>query len=81
MCCFIDYYYNFNFVDLEKELDRNIDNDLSITDRSLSEIVNSTDNEFLTNLVLTNDESFQETNLFFETYGADSIIGSALRTN
>lgn len=68
MVSFIDYYYNFNFIDLAKELDRNVDNDLSITDRSLSEIVNTTDKESLTNLIITNDESFRETNLFFETY-------------
>ena len=30
MVSFIDYYYNFNFIDLAKELDRNVDNDLSI---------------------------------------------------
>ena len=68
MSCFIDYYYNFNFVDLAKELDRNIDNDLSVTDRSLSEVSNTENKESLTNLILTNDESFRETNLFFDGY-------------
>ena len=68
MVSYVDYYYNFNFVDLAKELDRNIDNDLGITDRSLSEAVKKIDKETLTNLIISNDESFRETNLYFSKY-------------
>ncbi len=65
---FIDYYYNFNLVDLSQEINRDISNDQGITDRTLSEVQNTTDKEILTNLILSNDESFRETNLFFEKY-------------
>ena len=65
---FIDFYYNFNLVDVAKELDRNIDNDLAITDSTLSEAIKTDNKELLTNLILTNDESFRDTNLFFEAY-------------
>ena len=68
MASYIDYYYNFNFVDIEKELERNIDNDLGITDRTLQDIFNSDQKEKLINLILTNDESFRETNMFFDKY-------------
>lgn len=65
---FVDFYYNFNMVDIAKELDRNIDNQLGITDRSLSDVVKSITSETITNLLITNDESLRETNLFFESY-------------
>ena len=67
MVSFVDFYYNFNFIDLAKELDRNIDLDLSITDKTLLDVVNSA-KETVTSLVITNDESFRETNLFFEKF-------------
>ena len=65
---YVDYYYNFNVVDLAKELERNIDNDLGISDRSLSDVVKTLDKEVLTNLIITNDESMRETNMFFEKH-------------
>lgn len=68
MVSFVDFYYNFNFVDLAKELDRNIDEQMGITDRSLSDVVKTINPEIITNLLITNDESLRETNLFFEKY-------------
>lgn len=65
---FIDFYYNFNLIDLAKELDRNTDTDLSITDGSLSKSLNSQNTETLSKLILSNDESMRETNLFFGEY-------------
>lgn len=68
MSAYVDYYYNFNFVDIQKELERNNDNDLGITDRTLQDIFGSKDKEQLINLILSNDESFRETNMFFDKY-------------
>lgn len=65
---YVDYYYNFNFIDIEKELERNIDQQLSITDNSLKNIVKSLNPEKVTNLIISNDDSFRETNLFFDSY-------------
>jgi predicted chitinase len=69
MASYIDYYYNFNFIDIEKELERNVDNDLGVTDKTLSDVFQTGgDNDQLTSLILSNDESLRETNMFFETY-------------
>ena len=65
---FVDYYYNFNIIDVAKELNRNIDNQLGITDRSLSDAISGINPETVVNLLITNDEAFRETNLFFETF-------------
>ena len=68
LASFVDFYYNFNMIDLAKELDRNIDAQLGITDRSLSDVVKTINPEMVTNLLISNDESLRETNLFFESY-------------
>ena len=68
MASFVDFYYNFNMVDLAKELDRNIDAQLGITDKSLADVVKTINTETVTNLLISNDESLRETNLFFESY-------------
>lgn len=68
MAAYIDYYYNFNFIDIEKELERNIDNDLTVTDRTLSDVLGGDEPEKLSNLILSNDEAFRDTNLFFDNY-------------
>ena len=68
IACYIDYYYNFNIVDLAKELERNIDNQLSMADTSVSAPFQSPDAEKIVNLVISNDEALRESNLFFESY-------------
>ncbi len=65
---YIDYYYNFNLVDIQKELERNVDSDLGVNDSTLLDAFNSANKEKLSNLVLSNDESFRDTNMFFEKY-------------
>lgn len=68
LACYIDYYYNFNVVDIAKELERNIDEQLGVTDVSTSAVFQSKDSEKLVNLLISNDGSMRETNLFFESY-------------
>jgi hypothetical protein len=66
---FVDYYYNLNMIDIEKELTRNTDNDMSVTDNVLLSSLNSSGSkEQLVSLLFSNDESFKETNMFFDTY-------------
>jgi hypothetical protein len=69
---FIDYYYNYNFVDIEKELNRDITNQLGISDAALGEAVKEfaadANTEDIQNLLLTNDFSMVNTNLYFSSY-------------
>lgn len=69
---FIDYYYNFNIVDIEKELGRNINEQLGIQDmvlgEALKELATAPSSENLQNLILTNDYSFTNTNMYFSRY-------------
>lgn len=67
---YIDYYYNFNLIDIAKELDRNIDQQLGVADKALTEAFNiiSEDKDSLQPLILTNDYSFTDTNNYFESY-------------
>lgn len=69
LTCYIDYYYNFNVIDVAKELERNIDEQLGVADISVSNLFDtSEDAEKLTNLIISNDESIRESNLYFEDY-------------
>jgi predicted chitinase len=65
---FIDYYYNFNFIDVAKELERDVDEQLGISDKSLAEAFNELNKDGLTNLLLSNDYSFENTNQYFDSY-------------
>ena len=65
---FVDFYYNLNFVDIAKELDRNVSSDLGITDNTLGSVLNLDKKESLTKLLLSNDESLRDTNLYFSKY-------------
>jgi predicted chitinase len=67
---FIDFYYNLNFVDLNKELLRDVSNDLTFSDTALNKAANNNSKEqgFLTDLILTNDEAYVESNLYFLSY-------------
>ena len=68
LCSFLDFYYNFNFVDLQKELERDNESDLGISDISILKSLDPNKEETLQKLILSNDDSFRESNLFFETY-------------
>jgi hypothetical protein len=68
MYTFIDYYYNLNYIDVAKELERNADNDYGVTDNTLGSVLNLDEKESVTKLIFSNDESFRETNMYFSTY-------------
>lgn len=65
---YIDFYYNFNYVDLQKELTRNIGEEFGITDTGIEKILNLTDKNSLGKLFLTNDRAFIDSNNYFVTY-------------
>lgn len=61
---YIDYYYSLNYVDLEKEWNRDIDNDLGLNTTGIS----SADGNDLVPLVLTNDNSENTSSFFFSKF-------------
>lgn len=65
---YIDFYYNLTYVDIEKELSRNIKEELGVSNIGLEEVAKIRDKEKVSRLFLTNDFSMQETNSFFNDY-------------
>jgi len=65
---YIDYYYNFNFVDIQKEMSRDINNELGIVSNSLAEILKISDVNNIGRLVLSNDASISGSNAYFYSY-------------
>ena len=64
---YIDYYYCFNYIDVEKELKRNIDNDINIGANN-SESLITKDNRTESKLLLSNDKGLNNSNLFISKY-------------
>ena len=65
---YIDYYYNLNYIDIEKELSRNIKEDLGIGNIGIEDALKTSNPEIVSKLFLTNDLSMAESNIFFESY-------------
>lgn len=65
---YIDFYYNFNYVDLQKELTRKIESDNGISNTGLELLSKQTERENVSKLFLTNDNAFFESNIYFESY-------------
>jgi hypothetical protein len=65
---YIDYYYHFNYVDIEKELNRNIKEEMGISSFGLEEAVQIKDKEKLASLFLTNDKTHENTNTYISNY-------------
>lgn len=65
---YIDYYYNFNYVDIEREFSRDIKNDVGIDTGGLSAEVNSTEDDRITTLSLSNEPSFNNSSMYFDKY-------------
>lgn len=57
MIGYIDYYYCFNYVDIEKEMSRDATNDMGINTSGISQHANNDESERLINLKLTNDKA------------------------
>jgi hypothetical protein len=61
---YIDYYYCFNYVDLEKEMNRDISMDVGIESSGYSEQNQKGESDRIVKLLLTNDKS-QKSSCFF----------------
>jgi hypothetical protein len=68
MLGYIDYYYCFNYVDIEKEKSRNVVGDVVIDTSGSSKASTPQDQDRIVPLRLTNDKSFNSSSLFFEKY-------------
>jgi len=65
---YIDFYYCFNFVDIEKEWIRDISADVGVSSGSLSRLGTDKTEDKLVRLVLTNEKSSEGTDLYFTKY-------------
>lgn len=65
--CYIDFYYNLCYVDMSKEIDRDISNDMMYLTSGYSAFDDVKDNKIV-NLLLTNDKSLSNTSCYFDTY-------------
>lgn len=67
--CYIDFYYNICYVDIEKELSRDNSEDKQIISDGKTEFqTDPNDDERLSPLFLTTDETAKEANTFIEKY-------------
>lgn len=65
---YVDFYYNFNYLDVEKELNRNINEELGVSSNGMEEIFKVQDKNKLSSLFLTNDESMESSNSYFSNF-------------
>jgi hypothetical protein len=67
---YIDHYYNFNYIDIQKELSRDISNELGIVSSGVADILKEVDtnNSNIGKLLLTNDESLNGQNIHFNSF-------------
>lgn len=65
---YIDYYYCFNYVDLEKEMNRDISNDVGIESSGYSEQPQKSESDRIVKILLTNDKSQKSSCFFIESF-------------
>lgn len=69
MLGYIDFYYNFNYVDIEDELSRDIQEEQGITSYGLEQAANTGNlDDKVGGLALSNDPSMDGTNMFIDSY-------------
>lgn len=68
MMAYIDFYYCFNFVDVEKEWTRDVSSDVGVSSGSLSRLSQDKTEDKLVKLVLSNEKSAEGTDLYFHKY-------------
>jgi hypothetical protein len=64
----VDIYYNFNFVDIQKELSRDTSSDKSVSTNGLRDILGLPQTEETGPMILTSDNSLSGTNHYFSTW-------------
>lgn len=65
---YIDYYYCFNYVDIEKELARDTKNDIGVDTGGLSANSDKQEDDRLASLILTNDGGFKDSCMYFNKW-------------
>jgi predicted chitinase len=65
---YLDYFYGLNYIEIEKELNRDIKADLGIPNIGIAEILKIKDKDLVSRLFLTNDRSMETSNSYFSTY-------------
>lgn len=65
---YVDFYYCFNYVDIEKEWNRDISKDVGIDSRGLNHLNTKEESEKVVQLELTNDLSQNSSSFFFNKY-------------
>ena len=68
LLAYVDLLYNLTYVDLEKELNRDIKQDLGVANVGIEDVVKLDDKEKVSRLFLTNDFSMQNSNSYFTDY-------------
>jgi hypothetical protein len=68
MAGYIDYYYCFNYVDIEKEMNRDASKDLGLDTSGMSEQSKSEESDRLMALKLTNDKAQNSSSNFIGSY-------------
>lgn len=67
--CYIDFYYNLCYLDIEKELQRDNSNDQMIQSSGKSDFTeNPEDDEKIAPLLLTSDKSLRSSNAYISSY-------------
>ena len=65
---YIDYYYCFNYVDIEKEWIRDISNDVGLASSGINHLNEDSQKDKIERMLLTNDQSAQASPFHFSKY-------------
>jgi hypothetical protein len=65
---YIDFYYQLCYIDVEKEMKRDIQNELGLVNTGMEDIVKDENKEKIQKNFLTNDFAAKSTNFYFEKY-------------
>jgi hypothetical protein len=66
--CYVDAYYNLNYIDVEEAFKIDISSDIGIQTLGYNNIEDFKDDNEVINLVLTNDKSMSNSNHYFEKF-------------
>lgn len=66
--CYVDPYYNLNYIDVEEALKIDIKSDIGIHTVGLNSIDDFKDDNKIINLMLTNDKSMSNSNHYFDSW-------------
>ena len=65
---YIDYYYCFNYVDIEKEWQRDISNDVGLASTGVNFLNDKSQKDKIERIILSNDQALNASPFYFSTY-------------